>query len=144
MLQFLPAVKNDFAIAGTTGPNQVLFAAIFLKDNALFRWQQYEHKIEDQTNVPISWEGFKAFFWQGLDKSEAFVNTIRSTNRNNSQHQLEEVIDWAAHLKHLQTNFCKFDADVVILEPVLICLFHHDLRPSICAQAKQKGRRKDT
>ena len=36
------------------GLNQVPFAFIFLKDTALFRWQQHQHKIEDQTNVPIS------------------------------------------------------------------------------------------
>ena len=58
------------------GPNRVPFAAIFLKNTALFRWQQYQHKVEDQTNVPISWEGFKAFFYQSLGKSKAFVNTI--------------------------------------------------------------------
>ena len=45
----------------------------FLKDTALFCWQQYQRKIEDQTNVSISWEGFKAFFCQSLGKSEVFV-----------------------------------------------------------------------
>ena len=29
-------------------------------------------------------------------------------------------MDMPAHLEHLQTVFCKFDADVVILELVLI------------------------
>ena len=41
-------------------------------------------------------------------------------------------MDWAAHLEYLQTVFRKFDANVVILEPVLIRLFHNRPPPSIC------------
>ena len=73
---FFQQCKDHFAIAGTTGSNRVPFAAIFLKNSALFRWQQHQHKIEDQTNVPISWEGFKAFLCQSLGEFEAFVNII--------------------------------------------------------------------
>ena len=53
-------------------------------------------------------------------------------------------MDWAAHLKHLQTVLQEFDADAVISEPVLIQLFRDGLRPSIRAQAKQEGCRKNT
>ena len=53
-------------------------------------------------------------------------------------------MDWAAHLKHLQTVFQEFDANAVISEPVLICLFRNGLRPSIRAQAEQKDHWKDT
>ena len=141
---FFQQYENHFATAGATGSNQVPFAATFLQNTALFRWQQYQHKVEDQTNVPISWEGFKAFLRQSLGESEAFVDTIWSTIRKDSQHQFEEVMDWAAHLEHLQTVLREFDADVVISEPVLIRLFRDGLRPSIRAQAEQKGRRKDT
>ena len=49
-----------------------------------------------------------------------------------------------AYLKHLQIVFRKFDANAVILELVLICLFCNGLRPSIRAQAEQKGCQKDT
>ena len=45
-------------------------------------------------------------------------------------------MDWAAHFEHLQTVFRKFDADAVILELVLICLFSDSLKPSIRAQAE--------
>ena len=38
---FFQQCKDHFAPAGATGLNQVLFAAIFLKDTALFRWQQH-------------------------------------------------------------------------------------------------------
>ena len=52
-------------------------------------------------------------------------------------------MDRIAHLKHLQTVFREFDADEVISEPVLICLFCNSLRPSFCAQTKQDGCWKD-
>ena len=92
----------------------------------------------------ISCKGFKAFFCQSLGKSKAFVNTIWNTIRKDSHHQLEEVIDWAAYLEHLQTIIQEFDANVLILEPVLICLFRNSLRSSIRAQTKQKSHQKDT
>ena len=98
---FFQECKNHFAITNTLDQNQVPFAATFLKDITLFHWQQYQCKIEDQTNIPISWEGFKAFLCQSLSKSEAFVDTIWSTIRKKSQHLLEEVMDWPAHLEHL-------------------------------------------
>ena len=47
-------------------------------------------------------------------------------------------MDWVAYLEHLQTVFCKFDADAVISEPALIRLFCNSLRPSIFVQVKQK------
>ena len=53
-------------------------------------------------------------------------------------------MDWAAHLKHLQTVLREFNANAVILEPVLILLFYNGLRPSICAQTEQEGRQKNT
>ena len=39
-------------------------------------------------------------------------------------------MDCADHLEHLQTVLRKFDANVVISEPVLIRLFRNGLRPS--------------
>ena len=48
-------------------------------------------------------------------------------------------MNWKAHLEHLQTVFWEFDTGMVIFEPVLICLFCNDFRPSIRAQAKQNG-----
>ena len=51
---FFQQCKDHFATAGATGLNRVQFPAMFLKDTALFRWQQYQRKIKDQTNVSIS------------------------------------------------------------------------------------------
>ena len=112
------------------------FANIFLNDIALFCWQQHKWKVKDETDVPITWEKFKAFLCQSLNESETFVNTISSTILKDSQHQLEIVMDWAVYLEHLQTVLQEFNADMVILEPVLIRLFCNGLRFSIYAQAK--------
>ena len=51
---FFQQCKDHFATANATGSNRVPFAATFLKNTALFRWQQHQRKVEDQTNVPIS------------------------------------------------------------------------------------------
>ena len=53
-------------------------------------------------------------------------------------------MDWAAHLEYLQTVFQEYDADKVISELILIRLFSDSLKPSIRAQAKQKGCWKNT
>ena len=53
-------------------------------------------------------------------------------------------MNWAAHLEHLQTVLQEFDANALISELVLIRLFRNGLRPSIRAQAQQKGCWKDT
>ena len=82
---FFQQCKDHFATAGATSPNRVLFAATFLKNTALFQWQQHQRKIEDQTNVSISWKGFKAFFCQSLSEFEVFVDTIWSTIKKDSQ-----------------------------------------------------------
>ena len=114
----------------------------FLEEYRFVLLPPTQHKIQDQTNIFISWERLKAFFYQSLGKSKAFVNTIWSTTRKNSQHQLKEVIDWVAYLEHLQTVLCKFNANAIISEPVLIRLFCNGLRLSIRAQAKQKSGQK--
>ena len=90
---FFQQCEDHIATVGAMGSNQVPFADIFLKDTAVFRWQQNQCKVEDQTNLPISWKGFKALLCQSLGESKAFVNTIWSIIRKNSQHQFKEVMD---------------------------------------------------
>ena len=62
----------------------------------------------------------------------AFVNTIWSTITKDFEHQLKEVMDWAARLKYLQIVLRKFNVNIIILEPILIRLFRNGLRLSIC------------
>ena len=51
---FFQQCEDHFATASATGSNRVPFAAIFLKNTALFRRQKHQCKVEDQTNTPIS------------------------------------------------------------------------------------------
>lgn len=60
--------------------------------------------------------------------------------RGDSQHQLEEVQDWAAHLEHLQSILVEFDADCAPLEGQLCRTFYDGLRPSIKLWIDEVGR----
>ena len=51
---FFQKCKDHFAIAGAMRPNRVLFAATFLKNAALFCWQQPQHKVKNEINVSIT------------------------------------------------------------------------------------------
>ena len=53
-------------------------------------------------------------------------------------------MDSAAHLEHLQTMLKKFDPAPAPTEEVLICYFRDGLRPSIQAQADERGQDLDT
>ncbi len=64
-------------------------------------------------------------------ESDAFVGNVWSKMRSDSQHQLEEVQDWAAHLEHLQSIPLEFDDDCALLEGPLGRTFYDGLRPLI-------------
>ena len=55
------------------------FEAIFLQDQALFRWQQYKRKIDGETANFNIWEEFKALLFWSLGESCAFVDSIWKT-----------------------------------------------------------------
>ena len=48
-------------------------------------------------------------------------------------------MDWAVHLKHLQTVLRKFDSAATANKEILICYFYDGLRPSIRAQTDEQG-----
>ncbi len=60
--------------------------------------------------------------------------------RRDSQYQQEEVLDWAAHLEHLQTVLKEFDPSGAPNETTLIRYFREGLCPSIRAQLDNRGR----
>ena len=110
----------------------------------MFRWQQHKAKNAGETDVPLTWEEFKAFLRRSLGESRAFVDSIWRTIRRDSQYQQEEVMDWAAHLEHLQTVLREFDSAAAPNEEVLIRYFCDGLRPSIRTQTDERGRDLDT
>ncbi len=60
--------------------------------------------------------------------------------RQDSQYQQEEVLDWAAHLKHLQVVLKEFNPTGAPNKTTLIDYFREGLRPSIRAQLDHQGR----
>ena len=72
------------------------FAATFLHGPISLRWAQYKQRHKKTTS--IMWSEFKAFFWKDFGSSQAFIDSIWSKFRKDSQYQLEEVRNWASHL----------------------------------------------
>ncbi len=128
---FCQQYEDHFETAAAKGHKRVLFAASFLKSGILHRWQQHKTRTKRKWAVPLSWEEFKAFLKQSLGESDPFVGNVWSKMRSESQHQLEEVQDLAAHLEHLQSILLEFDADCSPLEGQHGRTFYDGLRPSI-------------
>lgn len=137
---FCQQCEDHFETAGAKGHKRVPFAATFLKDRILNRWQQHKTRTERNRAAPLSWEEFKAFLRKSLGESDAFVGHVWSKMRGDSQHQQEEVQDWAAHLEHLQSILVEFDADCAPLEGQLGRTFYDGLRPSIKLWIDEVGR----
>ena len=106
---FCQQYENYFATARVMGPTRIPFAVSFLRDRISFRWQQYKRKRDGNSSVPVTWDKFKAFLRRSLGDSQAFVDTYWGKIKRNSQYQLEEVLDWAAYLEHLQAVLREFD-----------------------------------
>ncbi len=58
--------------------------------------------------------------------------------RRDSQYQQEEVLEWAAHLEHLQAVLKEFDPTGAPNVTTLIRYFQEGLRPSIWAQLNHR------
>ena len=136
---FRQQYEDHFETAGAKGHKRVPFAASFLKDRILFRWQQHKNRIERDMAAPLTWDKFKAFVTKSLGESTAFVDNIWSKIRRESQYQLEEVQNWAAHLEHLQSILMEFDADCAPSEGLLGRYFYESLRPSIKLWIDKEG-----
>ncbi len=101
--------EDHFATCGATESNRIPFVAFFLRDWINFHWQQHKRKLEAESSVSISWDKFKALLRKALGDSQAFVDSYWIKIRRDSQYQQEEVLDWAAHLEHLQVVLKEFD-----------------------------------
>ncbi len=128
---FCQQCKDYLTTCGATWPNQILFAAFFLRDRIKFRWQQQKRKLKVESLVPIFSDEFKAFLRKALGDFRAFVDSYWTKIRKDSQYQQEEVLDWAAYLEHLQAVFKEFDPTGAPNKTTLICYFKVGLHPSI-------------
>ncbi len=137
---FCQQFEYHFDTDGAKSHKHVHFAASFLKDFILHRWQQYKTRTKRNRAAPLSWKEFKVFLRQSLGESDAFVGNVWSKMRSDSQHPLEEVQDWVAHLEQSQSILLEFDVDCAPLEGQLGRAFYHWFRPSIKLWIDKVGR----
>ena len=86
----------------------------------------------------MTWEEFKDFFRKNLGDDRVFANSILSQFRRVSQHQQESVLEWAAHLEHLQSILLAYDPVGAPAEPTMLRYFREGLRPSILAELQNE------
>ncbi len=79
------------------------------------------------------------FLRKALGDSRTFVDSYSTKIRRDSQYQQEEVLDWVAHLEHLQAVLKEFDPSDAPNEITLIRYFREGLRTSIRAQLNHRG-----
>ena len=114
------------------------FTATFLRGSISLRWAQ--HKCRHKRATPITWSDFKAFLQKNLGSSQAFIDSIWSKFKRDSQYQLEEARDWVSHLQHLQSILSEFDSIQTPNELTMICYFRESLKPSIKVEIEQQDR----
>ena len=116
--------------------NRTPFAALFLCGSISLRWAQQKRCHKSAT--PITWSEFKAFLRKDFESSRAFIDSIWSKFRRDSQYQLEKAQDWASHLQHLQSILSEFDRTLDKL--TMICYFRESLKSSIKVEMEQQDR----
>ena len=134
--RFCQQCEDHFETAGANGPNRVPFAALFLRRAMLQRWHQQKHRFGAED--PMTWEEFKDFLQTNLGNDWVFANSILSQFRRVSQHQQESVLEWAAHLEHLQSILLAYDPVGAPAEPTMLRYFREGLRPSILAELQNE------
>ena len=72
-----------------------------------------------------------------MGESKSFVDGIWRKLKRDSQYQLEEVYDWASHLKYFQSILQKYDPVAAPTEVTMVRYFEEGLKPSIKAEMDQ-------
>ena len=94
--------------------------------------------------VSVTWDEFKAFHRRSLGESQVFMDTYWGKIKRDSQYQLEEILDWAAYLEHLQAGLREFDPAATPNKEIMNRYFRKDLKPSVQAQLDARGRDLDS
>lgn len=84
--------------------------------------------------VPITWDEFKTFVYKFSRHSRTFVDNHWAKIEKNSQYQLEDAQDQAAHLEYLPAKLKIFDLIAALNGDVLICYLRKGLCLSIQAR----------
>lgn len=93
--------------------------------------------------MSIILDEFKAFLQCSLREPQAFLNTIQSKMHHGSYYQLEEIMEWIAHLVDLQSILMKFNPFAVPNQKALIRYFWNRLTVSIRDQLDGRSRQLD-
>ena len=86
----------------------------------------------------MTWEEFKNFLQKSLGNDWAFANSIFSQFRRVSQYQQDSVLEWAAHLKHLQSILLAYDLIKALAKPTMLRYFQEGLQSSILVKLQNK------
>ena len=133
--RFCQQCEDHFETAGASGPNRIPFAASFLRGSVVQRWHQHKRRSE---GAPMTWAEFKGFLRKNLGDDRAFANSICSKFRRDSQYQVESVLDWAAHLEHLQSILLEYDPVGAPTKPTMLRYFQEGLKPSVLAELEHR------
>ena len=82
--------------------------------------------------------------YQSLGDFQVFVDTYWGKIKRDSQYQLEEVLDWAAHQKHLQVVLQEFDSAATPNKEIMIRYFWEGLKHFVRAQLDARGKDLDS
>ena len=134
--RFCQTCKDYFKTAAANRPNWIPFAASFLRRAMIQRWHQQKRCSEAED--PMMWEEFKDFLQKNLGDNRAFANSIFSQFRRVSQHQQESMLEWAAHLKHLQSILLAYDPVGAPAKLTMLRYFQEGLRPFILAELQNE------
>ena len=83
------------------------------------------------------------FFRKNLGDLKTFVDGFWRQIKQDAQYQLKDVMDWAAHLEHLQAMLKKFDPVAAPHKEILIWCFRKGLQLSIQVQMDSQHRELD-
>ena len=130
---FSQQYEDYFEIARASRLNRVSFATSFLCGAVVQYWHQHKRRFE-ASDVSMTWAKFKDFLKKNLGDDPAFANSICSKFRQNSQYQAKSVLDWAAHLEHLQSILLEYNPVGAPTKPTMLRYFQKSLKPSVLAK----------
>ena len=82
----------------------------------------------------MTWAEFKDFLRKNLGDDRAFANSICSKFRRDSQYQAKFVLDWVAHLEHLQSILLEYNPVRTPTESTMLRYIREGLKPSVLAE----------
>ena len=86
----------------------------------------------------MTWTKFKDFLRKNLGDDQAFANSICNKSRRNSQYQAESVLDWAAHLGHLQSILLEYNPVRAPTKLTMLRYFRKGLKLSVLAELEHQ------